>query len=272
MTEQLNLDDYTGPFLKRVGNVEDFSRDFLVKLVHVYEDVMVFTNYAWTTVFGKKIGLHAAWDVAGEMSRSTLRPAMPMGRYLAPPGWDWKNASYQAEPFDCQVEDLTKEGLIKLIHTYWDQYLKAQNLWLDRFVAQIGEEAWALVAEVYQLIADYEIPKLAAVCKIEPKHVIDYIKLANIGIDGEKGFQGEWEIINPDHCVLKMTKCTVMEKWREEGLYPPDRAWMNCKAEKEISETFFPGCTLDIKLPPPDLKIPPGEPFCVWTYTKKAAK
>jgi hypothetical protein len=102
--------------------------------------------------------------------------------------------------------------------------------------------------------------------------VIDSIKLANIGIDGEKGFQGEWEIIDPNHCVLRMKKCIVMEKWMEEGLYPPDRAWMNCKAEKEISETFFLGCELDIKLPPPDLKIPPREPFCVWTYTKKTEK
>lgn len=44
----------------------------------------------------------------------------------------------------------------------------------------MGEAAWKLVPEVYQLIADYELPKLAKVCKIEPKHVIDYINLRPI--------------------------------------------------------------------------------------------
>lgn len=270
--KELNLDDYTGEFLRKVGNIEDFSREFLVKLAHVYEDTLVWTYYAWTTVYAKRVGLHEAWDVAGEMSRGTLRQAMPMARYVAPPGWDWKNPQYQAAPFDCQADDLTKEGLIKLIKTYWDQYLKVQNLWLDHFVAKMGEEAWELLGEVYELIVAYEYPKLAKVCRIEPKHVIDYIKLANIGIDGTSGYQGEWEIINPDHVVLKMRKCEVLQKYRDEGLYPPERAWMNCKHEGLISRKFFPGCKLDIKLPPPDLKVPPGEPFCVWTYTKKAKK
>jgi hypothetical protein len=273
MATELNLDDYTGEFLKKVGNIEDFSREFLVKLAHVYEDTLVWTYYAQTTTFAKKVGLHEAWDVAGEMSRSNLRQVMPMARYVAPLGWDWKNAQYQAAPFDCQADDLTKEGLIKLIKTYWDQYLKVQNLWLDKWVAKVAqEEVWKLQADVYKLIVDYEYPKLAKLFQIKPNTVVNCIKLANLSIDGTSGYGGEWEVIDPDHVVLKMYKCEVLQKYLDEGLYPPERAWLNCKAEVDISENFFPGCKLDIKRPPPDLKVPPGEPFCVWTYTKKAKK
>ena len=270
MATELNLDDYRGEFLGKVGNLEDFSREFLVNLVHVYEDTIHFLNYAQTTVFSKKVGLDAAWDVAAKMSRGNMRQVMPMGRYVAPQGWDWKNAQYQAWPFDCHADDLTKEALIRLAKTYWDQYLKAQNLWLDTWTKMVPEEeVWNLQPEVYKLIIGYEYPKLAKVCKIEPKHVVDYLKLSNVSIDGTSGYQGKYEVVDPDHVTLKMYECEVMQKYRDEGLYPPDRAWTNCTFEQRISEPFFPTCKLVIDLPPKDLNINPGEPFCVWHYTKE---
>ena len=42
---------------------------------------------------------------------------------------------------------------------------------------------------------------------------------------------------------------------------------MNCTFEQRISAPFFPGCKLDINLPPKDFKFAESEPFCVWTYT-----
>jgi len=107
------------------------------------------------------------------------------------------------------------------------------------------------------------------VCKIEPKYVVDYLKLACVSIDGTMGYGGKYEVIDRDHVVLKMRRCEVMQKYMDEGLYPPERAWTNCTFEQRISEPFFPGCKLEIKLPPADLKIPAGEPFCVWTYTRQ---
>ena len=270
MATELNLDDYTGPFLGKVGNDEDFSRELLVKLAHCYEDVLVFTYYAWTSVYGKEIGLHEAWDVAGELSRGSLRQVMPMARFVAPRGWDWKDPAYVVPPFECQADDLSKEGLVKLIPVLRDQYLKAQNFWVNEFVARVGEEkGWGLIPPVYKLIAEYQLPKLSKIFKIQPDSVINCIKLANMGIDGSSNYGGEWVIEDPDHVVLNMRRCEVLQRYADEGLYPPDRAWMNCTFEKLISENFFPGCEIDIKLPPPDLKIPAGEPFCVWTYTKE---
>lgn len=270
MADELNYDDYTHDFMGKVGNIEDFSRDFLLKLARVFEDTLNFMPYAHTTIYAKKVGIGTAWDVAGEMSRAVSRQVMPMGRFIAPPGWDWKNAQYQARPFDCQTEDLTKEALMRLIHTYWDQYLKAHNFFIDKWVTIIPEdEVWLGLPEMYQLIIDYEYPKLVKVLNIEPTHVVDYLKLACMSIDGTMGYGGQYEVINPDYVILKMRRCEVLQKYMDEGLYPPKRAWQNCTFEQRISEPFFPGCKLEIKLPPADLKIPEGEPFCVWTYTRE---
>jgi hypothetical protein len=40
MADELNLNDYTGEFRKKSGHLEDFSREFPVKLTHIYEDTI----------------------------------------------------------------------------------------------------------------------------------------------------------------------------------------------------------------------------------------
>ena len=261
--------DYKHDFMGKVGNLEDFSRDFLAQLATIFEETIHFQYYAHTTVYGKKVGVHKAWDVAAEMSRGVLRQAMPMGRFLAPPGWDWKNAQYQGRPFDVQVSDLTKDALMRLIHTYWDQYLKAHNIWIDLWTKIIpDEEVWNALPELYEHIIAYQYPKLAKLFQIEPVHVVDYLKLACLSIDGTMGYGGDYIVINLDYVVLNLSRCEVMQKYIDEGLYPPKRAWKNCTFEQRISAPFFPGCKLEIKLPPADLKIPQDSPFCVWIYTR----
>src|SRR4051812_13750321 len=101
----------------KVGNIQDFSRDFLLGLAGVFQDVLNFMPYAHVTIYSEKVGVNAAMDVAAEVSRAGMRQVMPMGRFIAPPDWDWKNAQYQAIPFDVQIEDLTKPALIRLIKT-----------------------------------------------------------------------------------------------------------------------------------------------------------
>ncbi|MCV7218688.1 hypothetical protein H7J51_25850 [Mycobacterium crocinum] len=267
--EDLNYEDYTHDFMGKVGNIGDFSRDFLAGLARVFEDVLNFMPYAHVKIYSEKVGINAAMDVAAEVSRAGMRQVMPMGRFIAPPGWDWKDAQYQAIPFDVQTEDLTKPALIRLIKTYWDQYLKGHNYFIDQWTKIIPEEeVWLGLPDMYQLIIDYQYPKLAKVFKIEPVHVVDFLKLAVLSIDGTLGYGGEYIVYNPDHVVLNMRRCEVLQKYTDEGLYPPARAWMNCTFEQRISAPFFPGCKLSINLPPKDFKFAKGEPFCVWTYTR----
>jgi len=272
MAVESNLNDYKGEFLGKVGNIEDFSREFLVKLAQVFEDTQLFAYQAWAAAYGARVGFHEAWDLAAEISRSCGRQIMPMARYVAKPGCDWRRPEHQVAPFDCGTNDLTKEGLIRLIRTYWDQWLKFNKEWVECIIAAKAvstAEVAHISEEAYKSIAAYELPKLARACQIQPEHVIDYIKLANLGIDGTAGYQGEWEVIDPDHVVLRMCECEVMQKYMDEGVFDTKKALWMCRNEAMISRAFFPGIEIDIKLPPPDLKVPPGEPFCVWTYTKE---
>ena len=64
MADEENLNDYTGEFRKKSGHLEDFSREFLVKLTHVYEDTILFAYHAWATAYANKVGVKAAWDLA----------------------------------------------------------------------------------------------------------------------------------------------------------------------------------------------------------------
>jgi hypothetical protein len=174
MTSDLNYDDYTHDFMGKVGNIEDFSQNFL-GLARVFEDTLNFAPYAHVKTYSEKIGINAAMDIAAEVSRAGMRQVMPMGRFIAPPGWDWKNAHYQAIPFDVQTEDLTKEALMRLIKTYWDQYLKGHNYFIDQWTKIIPEEeVWLGLPGLYELIIDYQYPKLTKVMKIEPVYVVDF--------------------------------------------------------------------------------------------------
>lgn len=81
---------------------------------------------------------------------------------------------------------MTKPALIRLIKTYWDQYLKGHNYFIDQWTKIIPpeEEVWLGLPDMYQLIIDYQYPKLAKVFKIKPVHVVDFLKLAVLSIDG----------------------------------------------------------------------------------------
>lgn len=54
--EELNLNGFDGPFTGQVGNFQDYSRDFLVKLVRVYDDCLLFAYHAWATALAKHVG------------------------------------------------------------------------------------------------------------------------------------------------------------------------------------------------------------------------
>lgn len=83
--EDLNYEDYTHDFMGKVGNIGDFSRDFLADLARVFEDVLNFMPYAHVKIYSEKVGINAAMDVAAEVSRAGMRQVMPMGRFIAPP-------------------------------------------------------------------------------------------------------------------------------------------------------------------------------------------
>ena len=192
------FNDLKHEFEGRVGHVEDFSREFLIKLVRVYEDTTFYGFNAWATAYAKRVGEAEAWDTASEISRGIGRQIMPISLRIASKGPTWGDAGLVARPFDCTVEFLTKEGLIQLCQTYQDRWLKHGNHWLDAVSRKIGmEEAGAVFKEAYALVGQYEIPKVAKAGNLEPKTVVDAIKVANMVIDASTGFGGSFEVNKP---------------------------------------------------------------------------
>ena len=73
MTSEPNYDDYTHDFMGKVGNIEDFSRNFLLGLARVFEDTLNFMPYAHVKTYSEKVGINTAMDVAAEVSRAGMR-------------------------------------------------------------------------------------------------------------------------------------------------------------------------------------------------------
>ena len=216
MVSELNYDDYTHDFMGKVGNIEDFSRDFLLGLACVFEDTLNFVPYAHVKIYSEKVGINAAMDVAAEVSRAVMRQVMPMGRYIAPPRWTGRTPSTRPS------RSTSRPGMIRLVKTYWDQYLKGHNYFIDQWTKIIPEEeVWLGPPGHVGFIIDYEYPKLAKVFKIEPVHVVDFLKLACLSINGTLDYGGEYIMYNPDRVVLNMRRCKVLQRYTDEGLYRP---------------------------------------------------
>ncbi len=271
--EELNYDDYKHPFMKKVANVEDFSRDLLVKLAHSYEDAVAHQPSAWCDATATKVGHNEAWNIAGRMYREGLwRPVLPQAVWPQPYGADWKDFEHQGRPFQIDANDFTKPALIRYIHSLQEQYVKCANLWLDYAIElkEIGHDVgWNEICPLgMKNCVEYYMPSLAKVFDIPWEGALNCIKLAAMSLDATKGYQGEWNVIDKDHVVLRMMECEVMERFRGEGLYPPERAFLNCKFEQDMCDPYYPGINLHIVYPPIDKQIPPkGEPFCTWTWT-----
>lgn len=95
---------------------------------------------------------------------------------------------------------------------------------------------------------------MAKVLKIEPVHVVDFLKLAVLSIDGTLGYGGEYIVYNPDHVVLNMRRCEVLQKYTDEGLQfagQPDRIALRATHLGSPSSRCKPA----INLPPKDFKF-----------------
>ena len=272
MSTELNYDDYKHPFMKTVANIEDFSRELLVKLAHSYEDALAHQPSAWCEATATKVGHNEAWNIAGRMYREGLwRPVLPQAVWPQIYGAEWKDYEHQGRPFQVDANDFTKPALIRYIHSLQDQYVKCANLWLDYGIELVGEEVgWNEICPLgMKNCVEYYMPSLAKVFDIPWKGTMNCIKLGVMSLDATKGYQGEWNVINDDHVELTMMECEVLERYKEEGLYPPERAWHNCVFEEAMCVPYYPGVDFHIELrEKSELYDPPTpeKPYCVWVW------
>ncbi len=274
--EELNLDGFDGPFTGQIGNFQDYSREFLIKLVKVYDDCTLFSYHAWATALAKHVGEERAWEVAGEIQRGVGRQILPFASHAKSEGPAWPGG-LTVDHFELTADKLSKDALVELCRVYQDRYFKMGNYWLDRIVPMVGLEKMGVVfIDAYNAIGAHIIPKLCKIGDFEIKSVVDAIKVANMTLDGNRSFGGDWEVIDDNNVKLHMRRCMIIDEFVPQGVYglgdqfDGAKMWeFNCRHEAWGASAFLPGVQLDIRLPRIDLKFEDGEPYCVWTYCKK---
>lgn len=270
------LNGFDGPFTGKIGNFEDYSRDFLVKLVKVYDECTLYKNHAYATALAKHVGEERAWEVAAEIQRGVGRQILPLSAQGRSEGASWPDG-LTVTRFDVTADKLTKEALVELCRVYQDRYFKSGTYWLDKAVNLVGlEKMGDVFITAYNAIGAHIIPKLCEIANFEIKSVVDAIKVANMTLDGNRSFGGDWEVIDENNVKLHMRRCMIIDDFVPQGVYglgdqfDGTKMWeFNCRHEAIGASAFLPGVQLDIRLPRIDLKFEEGEAYCVWTYCKK---
>lgn len=274
--EELNLNGFDGPFTGQIGNFQDYSRDFLVKLVKVYDDCTLYSYHAWATSLARHVGEEQAWELAGEIQRGVGRQILPFSAHGRSEGPAWPDG-LTVTRFDLTADKLSKEALVELCRVYQDRYFKMGNYWLDKAVNLVGlEKMGDVFITSYNAIGAHIIPKLCKIANFEIKSVVDAIKVANMTLDGNRSFGGDWEVVDENNVKLHMRRCMIIDEYVPQGVYglgdqfDGTKMWeFNCRHEAMGASAFLPGVQLDIRLPRIDLKFEEGEAYCVWTYCKK---
>ena len=274
--EESNLNGFDGAFNGNIGNFQDYSREFLVKLLKVYDDCTLYSYHAWASALGKLVGEENAWEVAGEIQRGVGRQILPFTSHAETRGESWPDGLV-VDHFEITADKLAKPALVELCRVYQDRYFKMGNQWLDAIARIVGPGKMGDVfIDAYNAIGGQIIPKLCKIANFEIKSVVDAIKVANMTLDGNRSFGGDWEVIDDNNVKLHMRRCMIIDEFVPQGVYglgdkfDGRKMWeYNCRHEAFGSSAFLPGVQLDIRLPPIDLEFEEGEPYCVWTYCRK---
>jgi hypothetical protein len=203
------------------------------------------------------VGERKAWDVAGEVFRTLGRQMFPVSPFQD-----------KVDCYSLDFDDLTKSGLLKLIRTYWDQWIKVGMYWVDRANELCGpQEAAAISEEAYSALTRYEMPKLADLAGVSLDHVVGYVKVNQLSIDCTQGYRSVKEIIDDDQVNVSLYECDVWGKLRDQGVFDDQKALNMCEREAGLTAILHGApqntCIMP-KKPEAGFKgVEPGEPICI---------
>ena len=156
---------------------------------------------------------------------------------------------------DLKFEDFSKEFLIELMHSWQKAYLRLSSFWYQAVIERSGmDTADDCNLEVWSKVGEKVVPKFAAIGNIEPKTVLDALKVVQLAPDSHVGselFAGDLDIKNENHVITRTTKCAPLEFFEKAA---PERIEYFCHVlEKPVMEKYFNNPK--IKVTP--LKLPP---------------
>jgi hypothetical protein len=203
-------------------------------------------------------------------------------------GVDWKTSSgrptHEMDYFDCpftldiELEDFSKEFLIKLMHIWTKWYMTMPMLWWEKVREKFGQEpANEMMVDCWEELAQrgmqWYVPLLGPKYKTieDIKTLQDATKLALLPPDGgleRTLFKATMEWENENHAVATIDHCVLLEKFEAEGA--TDGIEAICQhSEVRGTEAYFTNpCTrvTGVKVPPRK-NLKPGDPVnCIWDY------
>lgn len=261
------LDDYSAPIVIQdlEFHLDLFSREFLAKLASIHQDTLLFQFGSRAALLGKRVGERKAWDIAGEAYRRLGRQAFPTGPHFS-----------TVEGYELDFNDLSKTGLLKLINTYWDQWIKVGMFWVEQAKALCGEQEMVAISdEHYEAVCRYQMPKLAEICGISLDHVVGYVKTNQLGIDATQGYRSVKEVIDDDTVNVKLYDCDVWGKLRDQGVFNDQTALAMCDREAALCTRLHGAdknvCVIPIHPQVGFKGVAPGEPICIFNLRRRGA-
>ncbi len=158
---------------------------------------------------------------------------------------------------DLKFEDFSKDFLIKLMHSWQRAYMRLSAIWYQAVMDRFGMEAAdGCNLDVWLTVGEKVVPKFAKIGNVEPKTVLDALKVVQLAPDSHVGselFAGELDIKSENHVITTTTKCAPLEFFERAA---PERIQYFCHVlEKQVMEKYFNNPK--IKVTP--LKLPPRE-------------
>jgi hypothetical protein len=180
-----------------------------------------------------------------------------------------KDYSGEFKP-DLQIEDFSKEFLVKLMHTWAGAYLRMAEIWNDAILKRWGKDAACeCELEAWLRVGELTHPIIAKAMNMRPKNIVDVMKLQQLLPDGIGAgiYDIAYEIKNENHVIMNFKRCRTLEFYEKIGA--PERIVTVCqKIDPPVIERgvtiWFPKA----KMTP--LKVPSGprknqkEIPCVW--------
>jgi hypothetical protein len=202
-------------------------------------------------------------------------------------GWPWQPEKSKGRPekeldyYDCpfsidiELEDFSKEFLIKLMKNWRTWYMTMNLVWYVLVQEQLGtEKAGRIMIDVWLKTTEAEMEKYIPLIgenyktKDDLKTIEDSIKIAVMPPDGtidKTLFAGSLDWEDEEHAKSVIHHCAMLETFEAMDNLEPLKLLCNIQ-EPVCSEAYFINPRvkmLPIKQPP---RKSPDEPCCIWEF------
>ena len=173
-------------------------------------------------------------------------------------------------PFDpdLKFEDLSKEFLLKIMHTWQFAWVHLAQAFLESTRERVGfDEANEIQLEAWLKVAERVNPRYAEIGKIKLETVVDSLKALQLPLDNTTHslYGAEYDIKNENHVVVTIRQCHTLCHYEKRA---PEMIEPTCHVlEPKVIEKYM----LNPKIKVRALKLPPRESTegiaCQWEYT-----